>query len=69
MDFRERIARNISELIERSGKTKTQVANELGINLITVIDYTKGRSVPSLETFYELCKTLNCTYSKILDDQ
>jgi transcriptional regulator with XRE-family HTH domain len=67
VDFRERIAENIDSEIKRSGLTKTQVAEELGVNLVTVIDYTKGRSVPSLESFYELCKILDCTYSDILD--
>ncbi|MCL2846396.1 MAG: helix-turn-helix domain-containing protein [Firmicutes bacterium] len=67
MEFRERIAWNIDDLIKRSGKTKTQVAEELGVNLVTVIDYTKGRSVPGLESFYLLCKILGCEYTEILD--
>ena len=68
MDFRDRVAKNIAELIKSSGKNKTQVAEELGINVVTVIDYTKGRSIPSLETFYELCKILDCTYEDILGE-
>ena len=67
MSFRERVAENIDDMIMRSGKTKTWIAKELNINLVTVIDYTKGRSIPSLEIFYELCQLLGCSYSEILD--
>ena len=67
MDFRKRIGENIDEVIRNSGKTKSLIAEKLGVKLSTIICYTKGRAVPSLESFYELCQILGCSYSDILD--
>jgi len=66
MDFRELVAKNINELIRVSGKSKTQVANELRVKPATVTEYTSGKALPSLEKAKQLCVILTCTYEDIM---
>ena len=53
--------------LETSTKTKTQIADELGISKPTLSQYLSGRILPSLVTFARLCKILDCSADDILD--
>ena len=61
-----RISENIKNEILTSGKSKTQIANELGISKPTLSQYLSGRIMPSLVTFAKLCEILDCSADDIL---
>ena len=61
------ISANIREEIEHSGKTKTEIAQALGVSKPTVSQYISGRIQPSLSTLSKLCSFLNCSADDILN--
>ena len=61
------ISRNIKNEIEHSGKTKTEIANALGVSKPTVSQYISGRIQPSLSTLSKLCSFLDCSADDILN--
>ena len=61
------ISKNLKKEIESCGKTKTQIAKELGITKPTLSQYLSGRIMPSLPTFAKLCKVIDCSADYILD--
>lgn len=62
-----KISQNIKEEIERSGKTKTEIARALGVSNPTVSQYLSGRIQPSLSTLSKLCSFLDCSADDILE--
>ena len=62
-----KISENIRREIESCGKSKTQIAKELGISKPTLSQYLSGRIMPSLPTFAKLCKVIDCSADYILD--
>ena len=65
-DFRLEVARNISELVKSSGKTKAQIAKEMKIDNKSFCAYANGETIPTLENFKKLCEIFNCCYEDIL---
>ncbi len=65
-DYEKIIKENLKEEIERSAKTKAQIADELGISRPTLSQYLSGRVMPSLTTFAKLCDILDCSADDIL---
>ncbi|MDD6903029.1 MAG: helix-turn-helix transcriptional regulator [Eubacteriales bacterium] len=63
----QQITERLKTEIETSAKTKTQIADELGISKPTLSQYLSGRILPSLVTFARLCKILDCSADDILD--
>ena len=63
----QQITERLKTEIETSAKTKTQIADELGISKPTLSQYLSGRILPSLVTFAGLCKILDCSADDILD--
>ena len=61
------ISRNIKNEIEHSGKTKTEIAQAIGVSNPTVSQYLSGRIQPSLSTLSKLCNFLNCSADDILE--
>ena len=55
MKFTERF----NELIKISGKTQTQIAQEIKVSKQCVSDYKAGKSFPSIETLYLICICLD----------
>lgn len=67
MDFKaEQITKNLKREIELSGKTKTEIAKELGISKPTLSQYLSGKIFPSLTTFAKLCEIIDCSADEIL---
>ena len=66
MDIRQAIAKNIRLLIKSSGKTQSQIGEEIGVAQTTVGNYMLGKAVPSLLVLIKLCQILDCTYEDIL---
>ena len=62
-----RISQNIKKEIEQSGKTKTEIAQAIGVSKPTVSQYLSGRIQPSLSTLSKLCSFLNCSADEILE--
>lgn len=62
MKFKERF----NEVLQLSGKTQVQIARELNITKQSVNDYKTGKSVPSLETLFLLCKILDVSSDYLL---
>ena len=60
------IRKKLKQEIETCGKSKTQIASELGISKPTLSQYLSGRAMPSLTTFANLCKVIDCSADEIL---
>lgn len=61
------ISENLKREIESCGKSKTQIAKELGISKPTLSQYLSGRIMPSLPTFAKLCKIIDASADYILN--
>ena len=66
MNKEELIKKNLKTEIELCGKTKTEIAKELGISKPTLSQYLSGRILPSLTTFAKLCEIIDCSADDIL---
>ena len=62
MNFTERFI----EILKQSGKTQVEIANALNITKQCVNDCKTGKSVPSIETLYILCKFLDVSADYLL---
>lgn len=62
----QKISQNLKYEIENSGKTKTAIANAIGVSRPTVTQYCTGRIQPSLETLSKLCTYLDISADDIL---
>lgn len=61
-----RITNNLKREIETCGKSKSQIATEIGISKPTLSQYLSGRIMPSLPTFAKLCEVIDCSADDIL---
>ena len=61
------ISKNLKNEIEQSGKSKTEIAKEIGVSKPTISQYLSGKIQPSLSTFARLCNSLNCSADDILN--
>ena len=66
MTFEEMVAKNISDWIGYSGKSKSLIGREVGLHGNTVGQFAAGKALPSLKSFKKLCKSLECEYSDLL---
>ena len=55
------IKNNLKAEILSCGKSKSEIAEALGISKPTLSQYLSGRIMPSLTTFAKLCKILDCS--------
>ena len=62
MEFKKRF----NEILKQSGKTQVEIAKALNITKQCVNDYKTGKSVPSIETLYALCKYLDVSSDYLL---
>lgn len=60
------ISENLKKEVELCGKTKTEIAKELGISKPTLSQYISGKIYPSLPTFAKLCQIIDCSSDDIL---
>ncbi len=65
-DYEEIIKKNLKYEIENSMKSKSQIADELGVSRPTLSEYLSGKSMPSLPTFAKLCEIIDCSADDIL---
>lgn len=69
MDKEELIRKNLKREIECSQKSKSQIAEEVGISRPTLSQYLSGRILPTVVTFAKLCEVLDCSADDILSEQ
>ena len=62
MKFTERF----NELVAVSGKSQVEIANEIKVSKQCVSDYKSGKSLPSLQTLYLICRCLETTADYLL---
>lgn len=67
MSIDQKITLNLRNEIERSGKSKTEIARAIGVSNPTVTQYCTGRIQPTLATLHKICKFLDCSADEILD--
>ena len=67
MDIAAKISQNIRMAIETSGRSKTEIAEAIGVAKATVSQYISGRIQPTLGTLAKLCKFLDVSADEILD--
>lgn len=60
------ISENIKTEILTCGKSKSEIADAIGISRPTLSQYLSGRIQPSLSTFAKLCKFIDCSSDDIL---
>lgn len=65
-EFEKQITERLRVEITTSPKSKSQIAKELGVSRPTLSQYLSGRILPSLGTFAELCKILDCSADDVL---
>ena len=62
MKFTERF----NEALKNCGKSQVDVAKSVHVTKQCITDYKKGKSVPSIETLYELCLYLEVSSDYLL---
>ena len=62
MEFTKRF----NETLKHCGKTQVEIAKAINVTKQCVNDYKTGKSVPSIETLYELCKFLDVSADYLL---
>lgn len=60
------IQAKLTEAIQQSGLTQTEIAKRLNIKPTQICSYTRGRKMPALDTFANLCKVLDIDANDIL---
>lgn len=58
--------KRFNEVLKISGKTQVEIAKAIHVTKQCVTDYKMGKSVPSLETLYLLCKFLEVSADYLL---
>ena len=62
MKFQERF----NEILKICGKKQSEIAKEIGISQQGLSEYKAGRTMPSLEKLYKLCKYLDVSADYLL---
>ncbi len=55
-----------NEVLKSSGKTQSQLAVYCNVTKQSINDFKRGKSVPSIETLYKICKYLECSSDYLL---
>lgn len=61
-----KIRKGLTEAILQSGMTNTEIAKQANIHVSMITDYKNTSKLPSLVTFYILCKILDVSADEIL---
>ena len=58
--------KRFNEILRISGKTQVEIARAIHVSKQCVTDYKTGKSVPSIESLYLLCKFLEVSADYLL---
>ncbi len=62
----EQIPRKLKLYREKAGLSPAELASLIGVDPIDVIDYEKGRKLPSMETFVKISHACDITTDELL---
>ena len=62
----DQIRTRLIDAIKQSGLTQMELARRLGIGQQTISEYMRGKSMPALDTFANLCAVLDLDSNEIL---
>ena len=66
MISQEQIQEKLAFEIKSSGISQKKIAERIGIKQQTISEYINGKSMPSMETFANLCEVLDLDANEIL---
>ena len=66
MITKEDISKRLSEAIVRSGLTRKEVAEKIGVSQPMISHFVSGSKMPSLETLANLCRALDLDANDVL---
>lgn len=55
-----------NEVLKNSSVTQSEVAMYCGVTKQSISDFKRGKSLPSIETLYRICKILDCSSDYLL---
>lgn len=61
-----KFTQRFNEVLKISGKSQADIARAINVSKQCVTDYKTGKSVPSLETLYLLCRYLEISADYLL---
>jgi len=61
-----KFTKRFNEILKQCGKTQVEIALAINVTKQCVNDYKTGKSVPSVETLYALCKFLDVSADYLL---
>ena len=67
-DINEIIANNISDLLDRSGKTQLDLAEFMNVSQATVSNWCKGAKLPRMDKIDRICEFFNVSRSDLMED-
>ena len=68
MDKSSIFSKNLKNLRKKAGKSQTDLANAVGVSLLTVFRWEKGERQPRLDEIAKVAAVLNVTESELLSD-
>ena len=66
IEIEKKIRKRLVEAIRQSGLTNTAIAKQASLHVSMITDYKNTSKLPSLMTFYILCKVLDVSADEIL---
>lgn len=67
-DINEIIANNISDLLDRSGKTQLDLAEFMNVSQATVSNWCKGAKLPRMDKIDRICEFFKVSRSDLMED-
>lgn len=61
-----KFSERFKELLHYNGTNQSELANKIHVSKQCVSDYKSGKSVPSIETLYEICVQLDVSADYLL---
>ena len=55
-----------NEILKSSKVKQSEIAMYCGVTKQSISDFKRGKSVPSIETLYRICKILDCSSDYLL---
>lgn len=66
MDLLDIFAENLNYVMNDENVSATELARLTGLEKSTISRYLKAQRMPSMKTFLNICRALNCDYYDIL---
>lgn len=63
-----RVSYNIKQHLEKSGKTKKDLADFMGVSAATVTYWCNGERLPRMNKIDKMCIFFSCSRSDLIDD-